>query len=237
MPYISTASEDPILTVLNLFTTDVTDKQDMLLSEMRRIVDTAAFPGWISSTVHSGQEKPGTANFIQWRSGQDLEERYQGDEFRHRTIPMFGDMTTSMRLTRNQVAYTQRHPSLGGVTEISPDRDDYTVIEFHGVSEQDQDALVAAVGPARDWLLDVPGYRSHTVLRGLGARGYDGLFVLVYSQWASRDSYEAYRDQPEAQQPAARVVNQERTRALQTSYDYNTYRVVHSRSAPVPASA
>jgi heme-degrading monooxygenase HmoA len=231
MPYIATADEEPILTVLNLFTTDVSEKQDMLIGEMRRIVDTAAFPGWISSTVHSGQEKPGTANFIQWRSGKDLEERYQGDEFRHRTIPMFGEMTTSMRLTRNQVVHTQRHPSLGAVTEISPDRDDYTVIEFYGVAAPDQDALAAAVGPDQSWLLDTPGYRSHTVLRGLGARGFDGLFVLVYSQWDSREAYEAYRDQPESEQPAARTATRKRTDALATSYDYNTYRVVHTRSA------
>jgi heme-degrading monooxygenase HmoA len=229
MPYIATATEAPILTVLNLFTTDVTEKQDMLLGEMRRIVDTAAFPGWISSTVHSGQDKPGTANFIQWRSGTDLEERYKGDEFRHRTVPMFGEMTTSMRLTRNQVAFTQRHPSLGDVTEISPDRDDYTVIEFYGVAGQDQEELVEALGPKQVWLLDTPGYRSHTVLRGLGARGYDGPFVLVYSQWGSKEAYDAYR--AEAERPAGRLKTDERIATLKTSYDYNTYRVVHTRSA------
>ncbi|HSV65540.1 MAG TPA: antibiotic biosynthesis monooxygenase [Mycobacteriales bacterium] len=229
MPYIK--AEDRTLTVLNLFTTDVAEKQDLLLGEMRRIVDTAAFPGWISSTVHSGEEKFGTANFIQWRSGKDLELRYAGDEFRHRTVPLFGEMTTSMRLTRNEVVYTQRHPSLGDVTEISPDRDDYTVIEFYGVAEENQDELVDTLGPSHDWLLDTPGYRSHTVLRGLGARGYDGAFVLAYSQWDDKESYDAYRAQPEAERPAGRVSTQARVDALATSYDWNTYRVVHTRSA------
>lgn len=232
MPYIAIAAEDPILTVLNLFATDASEKQDMLIGEMKRIVDTAAFPGWISSTVHSGQDRPGTANLIQWRSGQDLEERYRGDEFRHRTVPMFGEMTTSMRLTRNEVVFTQRHPSMGEVTEISPNRDDHTVIEFYGVAGRDQDELADALGPAQDWLLDTPGYRSHTVLRGLGARGYDGPFVLVYSQWDGKQAYDAHRARAETERSAGRVKTEERIDALTTTYDYNTYRVVHSRSAP-----
>jgi len=61
------------LTVLNLFSTDAPEKQEGLLAAMREIVDSAAYPGWISSTVHSGQDRPGTANFIQWRSSEDLE--------------------------------------------------------------------------------------------------------------------------------------------------------------------
>ncbi|GID94058.1 antibiotic biosynthesis monooxygenase [Amorphoplanes digitatis] len=219
------------LTVLNLFSTDAPEKQEGLLTAMREIVDSAAFPGWISSTVHAGQDRPGTANFIQWRSSEDLEARYAGEEFKHRTLPLFGELTTSIRLLQNDVAYTQRHPDLGPDTEISPDRDDYTVIEVFGVADGDQADLVDALGASQDWLVEVPGYRSHTVLRGLAARGLDGSFVMVYSQWEGKESYDAFRDAAEGERGAARQKVDARVDSLATSRDWNTYRVVHTRSA------
>ncbi|MDH6132645.1 heme-degrading monooxygenase HmoA [Kitasatospora sp. MAA4] len=229
MPFIST--EDSHLTVLNLFQTDTPEKQIKLLAAMREIVDSAAYPGWISSTVHAGQDAPGTANFIQWRSGEDLEKRYEGEEFNHRTLPLFGEITTSIRLLQNEIAFAQRHPSLDGITEISPNRDDYTVIDVYGVEKEDQEDLIDALGASREWLLETPGYRSHTVLRGLRARGIEGSFVVSYSQWNDKESYDAYRalsaDQqsPEQQKTAARLAT------LPTWSDTNTYRVVHTRSA------
>jgi heme-degrading monooxygenase HmoA len=232
MPIIS--PDDSILTVINLFTTDAQQKQDRLLAEMRKIVDTAAFPGWISSTVHSGQERPGTANFIQWRSGKDLEERYDGDEFRHRTVPLFSEMTTGMKLLRNEVVFTQRHPSQGEATEISPRRDDYTVIGFFSAREEDLDDLVTALGPAQGWLLETPGYRSHSVLRGLGARGHDGAFAVVYSQWDGKAAYDTFRTQPTQERPTDRRETEARLDSLVISGDWNSYRVVHTRSAPQP---
>ena len=231
MPRIS--EEDRHLTVLNIFTTDAPEKQDSLLEEMRSIVDTAAFPGWISSTVHSGQEKPGTANFIQWRSKADLELRYQGEKFRHATIPLFGEISTSMKLLQTVVEFTQRQPELAE-TIVSPERDDYTVIEFFGVAQEDQDLLIDALGPGQDYLLDTPGYRTHSVMRGVGSRYYEGAFVIVYAQWASREEYEAYRDAPEAERPDGRLKTQARVDAVTTLYEYNTYRPVHTRSAGDP---
>jgi hypothetical protein len=234
MPFIS--PDDPILTVINLFSTDTRGKQDLLLTEMRKIVDTAAFPGWISSTVHSGLDNPGTANFIQWRSGADLEARYAGDEFRHRTVPLFSEMTQWMKLLRTEAVFAQRHPSLGDVTEISPQRDDYTVIEFFGVPDGRLDDLVTALGPEQDWLLETPGYRSHTVLRGLGARGYEGAFAVMYSQWDGKEAYDAHRMMPEAGQPAARRATRARLNSMVTFSDWNSYQVVHTRSATQPVS-
>lgn len=229
MPIIS--AEEPVLTVINLFSTNSRPKQDFLITEMRKIVDTAAFPGWISSTVHSGQAWPGTANFIQWRSGEDLEARYAGDVFRHRTVPLFEEMTTWMKLLRTQVAFTQRHPSLGEVTEISPQRDDYAVIEFFASRPGKLDQVVDALGQGQDWLVHVPGYRSHSVLRGLGARGYDGEFAVMYSQWASKEEHDAFRGLPESKQPKPRRSANARLDPLIVSRDWNSYRVVHTRSA------
>jgi heme-degrading monooxygenase HmoA len=229
MPKI--AADGEYLTVLNLFSTDAPEKQESLLSAMREIVDSAAYPGWISSTVHSGVDKPGTANFIQWRSTEDLEARYAGEEFKHRTLPLFGEITTSIRLLQNEVVHTLQNPVLGGETEISPTRDDYTAIEVLQVAEENQADLIDAVGPSQEWLLDVPGFRSNTVLRGLRARGLDGLFVVTYAQWNSKEEYDAYVAVPEADKPAARQKSESRIAALATSRDLNTYRVVHTRSA------
>lgn len=245
MPYIN--PEDGYLTVINLFKTDSSARVDQLVSEMRAIVDTAAFPGWISSTVHRGQDRLGTANFIQWRGKQNLESRYAGDEFKHRTVPVFQEITTFIRLMQTEVEVSQRHPSQGDVTEISPGRDDYTVLEIIGVEPAGQTDLITTLGAAHDWLVDVPGYRSQSVLRGIRSRGpgdggltaigRDNDFVAVYSQWDGKQSYDAFRAMAEDEQPAARRKSQDKRNSLTTALDWNTYRVVHSRSAPQPVVA
>jgi heme-degrading monooxygenase HmoA len=247
MPFIN--PEDGYLTVINLFKTDTWERVDRLVNEMRAVVDTAAFPGWVSSTVHRGQEKLGTANFIQWRGKQDLESRYAGDEFKHRTVPVFREITTFTRLMQTEVELSQRHPAQGDVTEISPSRDDYTVIEIVGVEPADQDGLIAVLAAAYGWLVDVPGYRSRSVLRGIRSRapegsrgdltaiGTDNDFVVVYSQWDSKQSFDAFRALAEDKQPAARRQTQDKLNSLTTAADWNSYRAVHTRSAPQPAAA
>lgn len=247
MPFIN--PEDGYLTVVNMFKTDQAERVGQLVKEMSAIVDVAAYPGWISSTVHRGQDKWGTANFIQWRGKQDLESRYQDGEFKHNTIPVFREITTFIRLMQTEVETSQQHPSLGGVTEIGPHRDDWTVIELIDVEPADQNELVALLGAAHDWLVDVPGYRSQTVLRGIRSRGVertggelqtigrDKDFVLVYSQWAGKESYDAFRELAQDEQSPARRKDHDKRNSLTTDLYWNSYRVAHTRSAPKTAVA
>jgi heme-degrading monooxygenase HmoA len=228
LPRIS--PEDHYLTVINIFFTDARDKQLSLLNEMRSIVDTASFPGWISSTVHSGQDRAGTLNFIQWRSKADLELRYQGEKFRHATIPLFSEISTKMWLLQTEVVFTQRHPALAE-TEVSPARDDYTVVEIYGVADGDRDDLINALGPEQEYLVDTPGYRSHSVFRGIGSRFFDGPFVVVYSQWDSKDAYDTFRERPKAEWPVEQRRADAKIGFLKTSHEWNSYRPVHSRAA------
>lgn len=246
MPFIN--PEDGYLTVLNLFKTDTRARVDTLVTEMKAIVDTAAFPGWISSTVHRGEQTPGTANFIQWRGMEDLESRYKDSEFKHHTVPVFREITSFVRLMQTEVELSRRHPALGDVTEVSPERDDYTVIEILDVDPADQGALVATLGTAHSWLVDVPGYRSQSVLRGIRSRnleggggnlatvGTDHDFVVVYSQWADKESYDAFRSSAEGERSPARRAFEDKRNALTKSVDWNGYRAVHSRSAPQPVA-
>ncbi|MFI9782929.1 antibiotic biosynthesis monooxygenase [Kitasatospora sp. NPDC051984] len=227
MPKIT--ANDGRLTVLNVFTTATPEKQQELLTAMRGVTDTADIEGWISTTVHAGQDSPGTANFIQWRSAADLEARYADEEFKRRTAPAFGQLATSVRLLQNEIAFTQQREA--GGTELSPERDDWTVIELFGVAEADQEELIDALGASQGWLVNVPGYRTHTVLRGLRARGVEGRFVVVYGQWDSKEAHDAFRGRPEGERGAERVKVDERVAALSTWRDVNTYRVVHTRSA------
>lgn len=229
MPIIST--EDNYLTVLNLFTTDTPAHQDQLLTEMGKIVDAASYEGWISSTVHAGQDSPGTANLIQWRSGEDLQKRYSGEEFKHRTLPVFREITTAIRLLQNEIVFTQTHPALEGRIEVSPDRDDYTAIEVYRVGEENQADLIKLLGEGQSWLVDVPGYRSHCVFKGLRAMFVEGAFAVVYAQWDSKDSYDAFRNLPHARKPEPRRAVDERIAELTIDSDANTYRVVHTRAA------
>src|SRR4051812_34328403 len=164
MPFIS--PEDGYLTVFNMFETETIDGQDRVLDAMRDIIDNANYPGWISSTLHAGSDEPGTANYIQWRSLADLEARYAGDKFKSKTVPLFYKLARSVRLLKTEVELAQRHPDLP-VIEISPARDDYTVIIIMAVEPDDQKDLLTTLAQPEPWLFDVPGYRSHTYLRGL----------------------------------------------------------------------
>lgn len=247
MPFIN--PENGYLTVINLFKTDTPGKRESLVKEMRNVVDTAAFPGWISSTVHRGEDKLGTLNFIQWRGLEDLRARYDGELFKHRDMPVFQEIMTYARLLQCEVELSQRHPALGPDTEISPDRDDYTVVEILDVTPERQDDLIAAIGAAHEWLTETPGYRSQSILRGVRARGPEGTkgdlktlgadnsFVVVYSQWDSKENYDAFRAVPEASRPAARLATEVKRNALTISSDWNTYRAVHTRSSAQPAAA
>jgi len=224
MPFIS--PDDGYMTLFNLFDTADREKQNQVLEAMRNIVDNADYPGWISSTVHAGQGNPGTANYIQWRSAEDLKARYAGKEFRTKTVPEFHRLATNVQLIQTELVFAQRHPSLGGVTEISPKRDDYTVIFVLRCAPENQKALVDTLAKPDDWLLTVPGYRSHAYFRSL-----DGTAVVNYAQWDSKETYDAFHTLPEEQRPLDVRKGRERARSLSTGRWANTFRVWHSRSA------
>lgn len=224
MPFVS--ANDGYLVVFNLFDTDTPEKQDGLVDAMRDIVDNAAYPGWVSSTVHAGVDRLGTANYVQWRSLADLEERYAGERFRAVTLPLFKELSTSVELVKTEVVYTQTHPDLDGVIEMSPARDDYTVIIRFGVEPENQKALVDVLTEPDEWVKTVPGYRGHGILRGI-----DGRQVVTYAQWADKASYDRFHLLPEDQRPADVRKLREVGRSLMTGRVANSYRVVHSRSA------
>ncbi|MEU9024112.1 hypothetical protein [Actinomadura sp. NPDC048394] len=243
MPFIN--PEDGYLTVINLFKTDTTEKRDRLLKETMEVVDSVGYPGWISSTVHLGEDRLGTLNFIQWRAVEDLQSWYAGEVFKHRDMSVFLEIMTYGRLLQAEVELSQCHPDAGKVPEISPEREDYTVVEIFDVQPERQGALISSISAAHEWLVDTPGYRSQSVLRGVRARGPKGVgelqtlgpdnsFVVVYSQWSGKEAYDAFRTVPDDRRPAARRATDIERYALTTSADWNTYRVVHAGSADRP---
>lgn len=223
MPFIS--PDDGYLTVFNMFETDTPDGQESLLDAMREIIDNGRYPGWISSTLHSGQDRLGTANYIQWRSIEDLEARYAGEEFKNKTVPLFKKISTSIRLLKTEVIFTQHHSSLDSI-EISPNRDDYTMIIIMGVAPENQKALFDTLAQPDEWVMTVPGYRSHTILRGI-----DGTFVVLYAQWDNKKLYDKFHNLPESDRPADIQKMRTIARSLVTYRSANSYHVVHTRSA------
>ncbi|UQX03449.1 antibiotic biosynthesis monooxygenase family protein [Streptomyces sp. RerS4] len=224
MPFIS--PDDGHLTVFNLFETETPAGQEQVLDAMRDIIDNATYPGWISSTLHAGQDRPGTANYIQWTGLEALEARYAGEGFKRKTVPKFNELATSVRLLKTEAEFVQRHPGLDGAPELSPARDDYTVIIVLGVAAENQKELLDTLATPEEWLAEVPGYRSHTYFRGL-----DGTFLVNYAQWDGKEAYDAFHALPEEQRPRDVRDARARARSLVTSRWANTYHVVHSRSA------
>lgn len=223
MPFIS--PDDGYLTVFNIFDAGSAAAQDTILDEMRDIIDNANYPGWISSTLHAGEERHGTANYIQWRSLADLEDRYAGEKFRTRTVPTFHQIADTVRLLKTELVFSQHHPALDAI-EISPERDDYTVIVVLDVSAENEPALLDTLAKPDEWIMTVPGYRSHTYFRSL-----DGTCVVNYAQWDSREHYEWFHHLPEDQRPAQISDGRARARSLVSARWSNTHRVVHTRSA------
>ncbi|MET8668788.1 antibiotic biosynthesis monooxygenase family protein [Streptomyces tendae] len=224
MPLIS--PDDGYLTVFNLFETDTRPLQDDVLDAMRDIIDHADYPGWISSTLHSGVDEPGTVNYIQWRSAADLQARYDGQKFQQKTVPLFHKLARTVRLLKTELAFTQHHPALEQGIEISPERDDYTVVIVFDTRPEDQKELLETLAQPDEWITTVPGYRSHTYFRGV-----DGTYVVNYAQWDSKEAYDAFHALPEERRPAGIRRGRERARTLVTGRQANTYRVTHSRSA------
>uniref|UniRef100_UPI002F914695 antibiotic biosynthesis monooxygenase family protein n=1 Tax=Streptomyces sp. NBC_01592 TaxID=2975889 RepID=UPI002F914695 len=224
MPLIS--PDDGHLTVFNLFETDTVPLQENVLDAMCDIIDNADYPGWISSTLHAGVDEPGTVNYIQWRSAADLQARYEGQKFQRRTVPLFHQLARTVRLLKTELAFTQHHPSLDGGIEISPQRDDYTVLIVLDTKPEDQPELLDTLTEPDEWIKTVPGYRSHTYFRGV-----DGTFVVNYAQWESKELYDAFHTLPEEKRPAGIRNGRNRARSLVTGRQANTYRVTHSRSA------
>ncbi|MFH8570261.1 antibiotic biosynthesis monooxygenase family protein [Streptomyces sp. NPDC017993] len=232
MPRIK--AHDGYLTVFNMFTTDSEEHHERLLEEMRKIIDNGNggrdFTGWLSSTLHAGQAALGTANYIQWRSLHDLENRYAGRDYKNETVPLFKEISTSVNLLKTEVVFSQHHPDLEQI-EISPDRDDWTVIIVMEVAPENQQELVDLLGRPDEWIKTVPGYRSHSICRGI-----DGTFIILYAQWASEAAHNAFHHMPEAQRPADQQEMRAAVDKLVTARRANTYRVVHSRAAQTQAT-
>ncbi len=222
MPIIK--PENGSLTVFNLFNTTDAEKQATLLDAMKGIIANANYPGWRSSTLHAGVEKPCAANYIQWRSINDLQERYEGENFAHNTVPYFTDLTTSVYLLKTEVVSVQTKDG-GAATEIGPDGGDFTVIVLMGCDKTDQSDLVSLLAKPDEWMRQVPGYRSHSILRGL-----DGDMVVNYAQWDDAASYQAFHTMAEELRPAHDRQMRERGKAMLTSRESNTYDVVFSRA-------
>lgn len=223
MPFIT--PDNGSLTVFNLFDTTSPDAQKTLLDTMEGIINGANYPGWRSSTLHGGLDRPCAANYIQWRSVADLQERYEGENFKHNTVPHFSELTTSVHLLKTEVVSTRLHASLEHI-EIGPDRDDFTVIVIMGVAASDQARLVDLFTEPDEWMREVPGFRSNSILRGL-----DGDYVVNYAQWDDRESYERFHKLPEEDRPAHSRAMRAAARPLLTSRSSNSYEVVYSRSA------
>ncbi|TWP50519.1 antibiotic biosynthesis monooxygenase [Lentzea tibetensis] len=225
MAYLSV--DDGYLNILNWFGTDTPYKHERIVEAMRDIVDNAhEFPGWVSSSVHSGQDVPGTANLIQMRSRDAIEARYKREKMVNVTMPAFYQWTTSFKSIKAEVVFTQTHPDLGGIVEISAERDDFTVLTLFAADPENQAQLVEALAQPDEWLKTVPGFRSHSILRGI-----DGTHVAMYAQWDSKESYDAFHVLPESERPAEVRERRALGQALVNSHEPHTYTVVHSRSA------
>ncbi|MFD0449256.1 antibiotic biosynthesis monooxygenase [Streptomyces indonesiensis] len=202
------------------------DGQQKLLGLVRKSVDEVGHPGWVSSSLHAAQTRAGVACFTQRRTVADLRAHCDGPAHQDELLRL-GGLATGNRLLVAELVSVQHAPAVGGGVDITPTRDDWTSVAIQWVAPEDQDALVAELTWPRDeWVHLLPGYRSHSVLLGL-----DGTFVINYAQWESEQAYWAFHDVPEHEWPLNVRESRDRARKLTRSWEYNTFRVVHSRSA------
>ena len=189
--------DDGYIHVLNWFGTDTPYNHERLVEAMCDIVDSAhEFPGWVSSSVHSCQDAPGTANLIQMQSRDAIEARYKRENMVNNTMPAFYQWTTWFKSIKTEVAFTQTHPDLGGIVEVSTERNDFTVLKLFAADPENQALLIETLAQPDAWLAAVPGFRSQSILRGI-----DGTHVAMYAQWASKDAYDEFHVLPESERP------------------------------------
>ncbi|MFF3752501.1 antibiotic biosynthesis monooxygenase family protein [Streptomyces sp. NPDC002018] len=208
------------------------DGQRKLLGTIRRDIDGAGPPGRVSSSLHAAHTRAGVATLTQWSSPADLYAHYDSAAHRDELLRQ-GGLATGNRLLATELVSVQQAPAVVGAVDITPARDDWTSIAIQWVVPQDQDALVTELTRPRDeWVHLLPGYRSHSVLRGL-----DGTFVINYAQWESEEAYWAFHDVPEQEWPLDVRESRDRARKLTRSWEYNTFRVVHSRTTEEPRAS
>ncbi|MEU3524170.1 antibiotic biosynthesis monooxygenase [Streptomyces sp. NPDC038707] len=212
------------LTWLTLTEDDWTG-QEKLLGILGRS-DAPAPPGRLSAALHAAHTRPGVVSLTQWRTAADLRAHHTGEAYQ-RELLQLGGLAAGHRLLAAELVSVQRAPSVTGAVDIVPERDDWTSIAVQWVAPGDQDALVAELTrPREEWVHLLPGYRSHSVLRGL-----DGTFVVNYAQWESEEAYWAFHRVPEQRWPADVRASRDRARKLTTTWEYNTFRVVRPHSA------
>jgi heme-degrading monooxygenase HmoA len=202
------------------------DGQRKLLDAVHASIDAAGHRGWASAALHAAHTRAGVAVLTHWRTAADLYAHYAGEAHQAELIRL-GGLTTGNRLLAAELVSVQHAPDVTGGVDITPERDDWTSIAIQWVAPEDQDALVAELTrPREEWVHLLPGYRSHSVLRGL-----DGTFVINYAQWESEEAYWAFHDVPEHVWPEDVRASRDRARKLTRTWEYNTFRVVHSRTA------
>ncbi|NEA47949.1 antibiotic biosynthesis monooxygenase [Streptomyces sp. SID10815] len=183
-------------------------------------------PAWVSSALHAAHTRAGVARLTQWRTAAELRAHRAGESNRLAELAWTGP-ATEHRMLAAELVSVQQAPSVTGGVDITTARDDWTSIAIQWVAPQDQDTLVTELTrPREEWVHLLPGYRSHSVLRGL-----DGTFVINYAQWESKRAYWAFHDVPEHVWPPDVRASRDRARRLTTAWEYDTFRVVHSRTA------
>ncbi|MFI2778813.1 antibiotic biosynthesis monooxygenase family protein [Streptomyces sp. ALB3] len=202
------------------------DGQRKVLDLVRVGVEEAADPGWVSSSLHAAHTRAGVATFTQWRTVADLRTHYDGAGHQNELFRL-GGLTTGNRLLAAELVSVQSAPAVTGGVDVTPAREDWTSVAVQWVAPEEQDALVAELTrPREEWVHLLPGYRSHSVLRGL-----DGTFVINYAQWDSEEAYWAFHDVPEHMWPRDVRESRDRARKLTRTWEYNTFQVVHARTS------
>lgn len=104
------------------------------------------------------------------------------------------------------------------MTTLSLDNKLTTVIIIFDVKPEQQDELIAAIGEFLETVKTQPGFVSANLHKSI-----DGVKVANYAQWASLEEYQAFRDNAEIQQKAAKLNNFEPP-------DSHVYEIVASES-------
>ncbi|MFE6774409.1 antibiotic biosynthesis monooxygenase family protein [Streptomyces fimicarius] len=219
--------DNGFVTAIDWLTLDENDRdgQAKLLDLLRPGIDERGGPGRVSSALHAAHRRAGVADFTQWRSVGDL-RAHDDDPARQDELLRIGGLTTGVRLLTAELVSVQHAPAVTGGVDVSADRDDWTSVAIQWVRPEEQSALVAELTrPREEWVHLLPGYRSHSVLRGL-----DGTFVVNYAQWESEEAYWAFHDVPEHTWPLDVRASRDRARRLTRTWEYNTFRVVHARA-------
>lgn len=176
------AAGSDIATFINVFTVE-SAKQQALLERLKIHADTLVGkqPGFLTANAYRSLDGTRAVNYVQWTSVEASKAIHQNPDIGS-AFASYQDLGVSMDLRYYEVAFARRQPII-----VQAHSNHHTQIDVLHVAPKNQQLLLEKLTQVIEpTISQQTGNLSTVWLRSL-----DGTRIINYSQWSSKDAYDA----------------------------------------------